>query len=87
VQDSSAGYGSALRLLRFDVLEPAQVRCEPTSTRLTGDLALADHADGLHTLTSCGAFTLIDVKRIDHSRGKQWLDLKRRARRLVGLGA
>ncbi len=85
VQDSSAGYGSALRLLRFDVLEPTQVRCEPTSTRLTGDLASADHAEGLHTLSACGPFTLIDVKRIDRSRAKQWLDLRRRARRLVGL--
>ncbi len=84
VQDSSAGYGSALRLLRFDVLEPALVRCELTPTRLTGDMASTDHPAGLHTLSGCGPYTLIDVKRIDRSRAKQWLDLRRRARRLAG---
>ena len=85
VQDCAAGYGSALRLLRFDVLEPADVRCEMTSVRLTGDLVSPDHAQGLHTLSACGPLTLIDVKRIDRSRNKQWLDLRRRARRLVGI--
>jgi hypothetical protein len=84
VQDCSGGYGSALRLLRFDELTPGRVRCTPTATRLTGDLASDDHVAGLHTLTGCGDLTLIDVKRIDRSRVKQWLDLKRRARRLVG---
>jgi len=44
-----------------------------------------DHAQGFHTLSSCGPLTLIDVKRIDRSRSKQWLDLRRRARRLVGM--
>lgn len=85
VQDSLAGYGSALRLLRFDVLEPTQVRCELTPTRFSGEMASPDHTQGLHTLTGCGPFTLVDVKRIDRSRAKQWLDLRRRARRLVGL--
>jgi len=68
VQDSAAGYGSALRLLRFDALEPDRVRCEATSVRLTGDLVSQDHAQGFHTLSSCGALTLIDVKRIGVSR-------------------
>lgn len=85
VQDSAASYGSALRLLRFDVLEPADIQCEMTPVRLTGDLVSPDHAQGFHTLSSCGPLTLIDVKRIDRSRSKQWLDLRRRARRLVGM--
>lgn len=84
VQDSATSYGSALRLLRFDVLEPANVRCEMTPVRLTGDLVSPDHAQGLHTLSACGPLTLLDVKRIDRSRAKQWLDLQRRARRLFG---
>ena len=87
VQDSAQGYGSALRLLRFEILDPANVVCSLTSVRLTGDLASPDHAQGLHTLTGCGALSLIDVKRIDRSRAKQWLDLRRRARRLVGIAA
>lgn len=84
VQDSSTGYGGATRLLRFPVLTPQRVDIQAGTERLTGDLASDSHTAGLHTLNGCGAFTLIDVKRIDHSRGKQWLDLKRRLRRLLG---
>ncbi|HEY8878341.1 MAG TPA: hypothetical protein VIN03_12310 [Roseateles sp.] len=84
VQDSSTGYGSATRLLRFPVLTPERVEIDAGTERLTGDLASDSHTAGLHTLTGCGAYTLIDVKRIDRSRGKQWLDLKRRLRRLLG---
>jgi hypothetical protein len=54
-----------------------------STERLTGDLASASHGAGLHTLSACGELTLIDVKRIDRSRGRQWLDLKRRVRRLL----
>ncbi|MCF8205820.1 MAG: hypothetical protein K9J82_12125 [Methylotenera sp.] len=85
VQDSSTGYGGATRLLRFPVLDPAQVSIEAGTECLTGDLVSTTHTAGLHTLTGCGPFTLIDVKRIDRSRGRQWLDLKRRVRRLAGL--
>ncbi len=83
VQDSSAGYGSATRLLRFPQLTPEHVEIQAGDERLTGDLASDSHTAGLHTLTGCGDFTLIDVKRIDRSRGRQWLDLKRRLRRLL----
>ncbi|QPF74577.1 glycosyl hydrolase family 43 [Roseateles sp. DAIF2] len=84
VQDSSAGYGSALRLLRFERLAVDAVECALLPLRLTGDLVSDDHVAGLHTLSGCGPLSLIDVKRIDRSRSKQWLDLKRRLRRLVG---
>jgi hypothetical protein len=84
VQDSSRGYGGATRLLRFPVLTPAQVVVEADAERLTGDLASDSHTEGLHTLSGCGEFTLIDVKRIDRSRVRQWLDFKRRLRRLAG---
>jgi hypothetical protein len=84
VQDSSAGYGSATRLLRFAVLTPERVVIEAGDERLTGDLVSRTHTAGLHTLSGCGEFTLIDVKRIDRSRGKQWLDFKRRLKRLTG---
>ncbi|CAM3991655.1 glycosyl hydrolase family 43 [Roseateles saccharophilus] len=84
VQDSSTGYGGATRLLRFPALTPERVVIEAGAERLTGDLASASHKAGLHTLSGCGGFTLIDVKRIDRSRVRQWLDFKRRLRRLVG---
>ncbi|HEV6968164.1 MULTISPECIES: glucosamine inositolphosphorylceramide transferase family protein [Roseateles] len=88
VQDSSTGYGGATRLLRFAQLTPECVAIEAGTERLTGDLASDTHTAGLHTLSGCdGRFTLIDVKRIDRSRGKQWLDFKRRIRRIGGLAA
>jgi len=84
VQDSSTGYGGATRLLRFALLTPERVEIEVGTERLTGDLVSDSHAEGLHTLSACGQFTLIDVKRVDRSRAKQWLDWKRRLRRLLG---
>lgn len=84
VQDSSTGYGSATRLLRIPVLTPERVVIEAGAERLTGDLASDTHTAGLHTWSGCGPFTLIDVKRIDRSRVRQWLDFKRRLRRLAG---
>lgn len=84
VQDSSTGYGGATRLLRFPLLTPERADIEAGTERLTGDLVSDSHTEGLHTLSACGEFTLIDVKRIDRSRAKQWLDLKRRLRRLWG---
>ncbi|MCH7344829.1 hypothetical protein LZ017_15725 [Pelomonas sp. CA6] len=84
VQDSSTGYGGAVRMLRFMRLSPSQVLLQPTPLHLTGELLSTDHVQGLHTFSACGPFTLVDVKRVDHSRQKQWLDLKRRARRLRG---
>ncbi|HEY9109252.1 MAG TPA: hypothetical protein VIN58_21435 [Roseateles sp.] len=85
VQDCSTGYGGATRLLRFTELTPERVVIEPGTERLTGDLVSTTHTAGLHTLNGCGTgLSLIDVKRIDHSRAKQWLDLKRRWRRLLG---
>jgi hypothetical protein len=83
VQDSSGGYGSATRLLHINSLSPDHFEAGLSTERLTGDLASASHGAGLHTLSACGELTLIDVKRIDRSRGRQWLDLKRRVRRLL----
>ncbi len=83
VQDSSTGYGGATRLLRFPVLTPERVDIRAGTERLTGDIVSNTHTAGLHTLTGCGGFTLIDVKRVDRSHGKRWLDAKRRLRRLV----
>lgn len=82
VQDCTKGYGSAVRLLRMTNLAPTSIEYEDTDVQLTGDLVSADHTEGFHTLSACGPVTLVDVKRIDRSRVRQWLDLKRRVRRL-----
>ncbi len=84
VQDSSTGYGGATRLLRLPLLTPERVVIEAGTERLTGDLVSDSHTAGLHTLSRCDGLTLVDVKRIDRSRGRQWLDFKRRLRRLLG---
>lgn len=84
VQDSSQGYGGATRLLRFPTLAPEHVVVEVGAEPLTGRLASDSHTEGLHTLSGCDGFTLIDVKRIDRSRVRQWLDFKRRLRRVLG---
>jgi hypothetical protein len=83
VQDCSTGYGGATRVLRIRTLTTSAVHLEDTGCRYTGDLVSADHVAGFHTLSACGELTLIDVKRIDRRRAKQWLDFKRRARRLA----
>lgn len=84
VQDCSQTYGGATRMLRFEQLALDRVQFAPTDLLLHGGLARADHAAGLHTLSACGELSLIDVKRIERSRAKQWLDLQRRLRRLIG---
>jgi hypothetical protein len=81
VQDCSEGYGGATRLLRFTVLDERRVAFEHLPARFTGGLVSHEYQAGLHTLSACGSLTLIDVKKVTQSRGKQWLDLKRRSRR------
>lgn len=83
VQDRRSGYGSGARLLRFDSLSPSSIQLEDLRTVYTGDLAHADFPDGLHTLSACGDLTLLDVKRIDRSRTRTLIDMKRRLRRAL----
>lgn len=83
VQDCSEAYGGAIRLLRFTQLDDSRVVFEHAPVRLTGALVSEEYQAGFHTLSACGAMTLIDVKKVTHSRTKHWLDLKRRTRRLA----
>jgi len=84
VQDSRTSYGGATRWLRFDRLTPEAVEVRALPATFTGDLAHPEFLSGLHTMSACGDLTLIDVKRIDRSRHRQWLDWKRRVRRWFG---
>jgi hypothetical protein len=81
VQDCSRTYGGAVRFLKFSRLTKTQVILDALPTTLTGDLVSSDHTEGLHTFSSCGPVTLIDVKRIDRSHQRWWVDFKRRVRR------
>ncbi len=86
VQDCSDTYGGALRFVRFAVLEPDFVLPELLPARLSGADASATHRDGLHTLSACGATTLLDVKRIDYSWTRIAVDLRRRVARFARRG-
>ena len=83
VQDCTATYGGAIRPLRFARLDP-EVIATSLGTPIVPPTDAAPYRAGLHTLSACGAVTLVDVKRIDRS-GRGWLiDLRRAARRLIG---
>lgn len=83
VQDCSETYGGALRFLRFSSLNTREAVCAHLPSRLTGDLISPTCQAGLHTLSSCGDQSFLDVKRIDRSHGRRLIDAGRRLRRLV----
>lgn len=82
VQDCSRTYGGAIRPLWFDELTP-----DRAITRLGGPVlapaSAGSHRDGLHTLSACGRYTLIDVKRVERSWARVPIDLLGRCRRAV----
>ncbi len=82
VQDCSQTYGGATRLLRFGALASGRVTYRVVPGQFTAENVCDSHQQGLHTLSGCGPYTLFDVKRVDRSRGRQWIDLQRRLRRL-----
>ncbi|HVT74674.1 MAG TPA: hypothetical protein VHD61_16190 [Lacunisphaera sp.] len=83
VQDCSETYGGAIRFLRFPVLEPACIVAENSPVKLTGDLVSATHREGLHTLSRCGPFTLIDVKKVVRSFGRFPVDWRRKLHQIL----
>jgi hypothetical protein len=80
VQDCTRTYGGAVRLLRVETLAPDRFVAEPGGL-VAAPLQAGAYRDGLHTLSACGAATLVDVKRIDRSPGGALIDLRRRLRR------
>lgn len=81
VQDCAATYGAAVHLLRLDTLTDRTWRAEGVRTVRPQDIP--GGWDGLHTLSACGPVTLIDVKRIDRSPRRAFINLQRRWRRLT----
>lgn len=77
VQDCSRTYGGAIRLLRIDALAPDRFVAEAGPVIATPASA-APFVEGMHTLSSCGPFTLLDAKRIDRSPTGLGIDLARR---------
>lgn len=66
VQDASNGYGGALRRLRITNLDEARFEAHDYEW-LHAPAAFAPFNDGLHTLSSAGPVSLIDLKRIERS--------------------
>ncbi|WP_443747948.1 glucosamine inositolphosphorylceramide transferase family protein [Asticcacaulis solisilvae] len=81
-QDCVGGYGRGISLLRFDMLSETRVETSVVSSLKPQGLR-GGWDDGLHTLSAAGNVTLIDVKRLDPSPGRVWIDLQRRLRRLL----
>ncbi len=81
-QDCVGGYGRGISLLRFDTLTETKVETSVVS-HLTPEGLRGGWDDGLHTLSAAGDVTLIDVKRLDPSPGRLWIDVQRRLRRLL----
>ncbi|CAN5165919.1 hypothetical protein BH09PSE1_BH09PSE1_09080 [soil metagenome] len=84
VQDCAATYGAAINLLRIDDLTPETFSATVVQRFEPGGL-LADHGDGLHTLSGLGEVTCIDVKRICQSPAERWVRTQYKVRRLLGL--
>lgn len=83
VQNCVGGYGVGLNVLRIDDLTSDRFAAEVVSSLSPGHL-LPGYGDGLHTLSACGDVTLIDVKRLDASKARSWIDLERRITRAFG---
>ncbi len=76
VQDCTRTYGGAIRPLWIDLLDETGFTAragEPLALPMSAGL----YRDGMHTLSSGGGVTLIDVKHIDRSLAGLWLDVKR----------
>ena len=81
-QDCVADYGQAVYLLRIDRLTPEEFSATRLS-RSVSDAITPDYPDGFHTLSGDGDVTLFDVKRIDYSWQRRWINLQRRLMRIA----
>ena len=93
-QDCTNDYGEAVQLLRIDILTPDVFSAEPVQ-RIAPQRIHPGYTDGLHTLAApvtspmgdsgYSDVTLFDVKHLDHSGARRWINLQRRVRRLAGM--
>ena len=79
-QNCDGGYGRSISLLEIETLTETAFAARIGATRAPSDFNLA--GEGLHTLSACGAVTLFDVKRIDHSPKRALINIQRRLGRL-----
>lgn len=76
VQDCTRTYGGAIRPLWIDRLDEAEFAAS-AGEALDLPASAGIYRDGMHTLSTGGGVTLIDVKYIDRSLAGLWLDVRR----------
>lgn len=81
MQDSTQGYGSGMTILKVTTLTHDAFAAAPVAA-FSGHGLRKDYSDGMHTLSACGDFTMVDVKHINHSPLRRLIDIERRIRRL-----
>lgn len=86
MQDSTHGYGCGMTILKVTRLTRDDFAAEPVAA-FSGQGLHKNYADGMHTLSSCGDFTMLDVKHIEHSPMRRLVDMERRVRRLLCKGS
>ena len=84
VQDCTEDYGKAVQVLRVDTLTTEAFSASPVA-RFTADGLYDAYTDGLHTLSACGAVTVLDVKRSYGSPKRRVIDITRKLRKALGL--
>jgi YD repeat-containing protein len=76
VQDCTTTYGGAVRPLWIDQLNEGECKFE-LGARVPQPPGAGAYRDGMHTLSTCGAWTIFDVKRVDRTGRGLLYDLQR----------
>jgi hypothetical protein len=82
VQNCVNDYGTAIHILRVETLTIDTFVATPIR-QCTPEGIHPNYPDGLHTLSGDRGSTLIDVKRINHSWQRTWINLQRRINRCL----
>lgn len=77
LQDCSKTYGGKIDLYEIEQLSRDRAKLKEFASLAPEDVQTR-YLDGLHTLSACGPVTLFDVKEIDPSSKRRWINLRRR---------
>lgn len=83
MQDCRETYGGAVQLLRLGRLDAEGIEVTPVRHIQATEFS-KEYTAGMHTLSACGAVTLIDVKKVNASWRRGWINMQRRWRRWRG---
>lgn len=86
MQDCRQTYGGAIRPLHVQRLSTTTFEAQ-AGAPITAPAGFAPYTEGLHTMSDCGAVTLVDAKYIDRSLKGLAIDLGRQVSRLGRLSS